>query len=72
MENINLLAAKSQIEGLQRLVARYVRKAEAAMTETAASRYWGLAASYSGRIGELRRMVAEKELAIVRKEVSVC
>lgn len=72
MENINLIAEKSQIEGLQRLVRRYERKAENAATETAASRYWGLAARYSGRIGELRRIVAEKELAIVGKEVAVC
>jgi hypothetical protein len=72
MENINLLAAKSQIESLQRQVRRFETKAEHAITETAASRYWGLAASYSGRIGELRRYVAEKELSIVGKEVSVC
>lgn len=72
MENINLIAAKSQIESLQRQVKRFETKAEHAMTETSASRYWGLAAHYSGRIGELRRYVAEKELAIVRKEVSVC
>lgn len=73
MENINLIAAKSQIEGLQRLVKRYERKAENAMSNTAASRYWGLAARYSGRIGELRKWVAERELNIIeRKEVSVC
>lgn len=72
MENINLIAAKSQIEGLQRLVKRYERKAETACSNTAASRYWGLAARYSGRVGELRRYVAEKELAIVGKEVAVC
>lgn len=72
MENINLLAAKSQIESLQKQVKRFETKAEHAFTETAASRYWGLAASYSGRIGELRRYVAEKELSIVGKEVSVC
>jgi hypothetical protein len=72
MENINLIAAKSQIEGLQMLVKRYERKAKKAQSETAASRYFGLAAHYSGRIGELRRYVAEKELAIVRKEVAVC
>lgn len=72
MENINLLAAKSQIEGLQMLVKRYERKAKNALSETAASRYWGLAARYSGRIGELRRYVAEKELAIVGKEAAVC
>ena len=72
MENINLLAAKSQIESLQKQVKRFETKAEHAFSETAASRYWGLAASYSGRIGELRRYVAEKELAIVRKEVEAC
>lgn len=72
MENINLLAAKSQIEDLQMLVKRYERKAKNAITEASASRYWGLAARYSLRIGELRRIVAEKELAIVGKEVSVC
>lgn len=73
MENINLIAAKSQIEGLQRLVKKYERKAENAMTNTTASRYWGLAARYSGRIGELRRWVAERELNIIeRKEVAVC
>lgn len=71
MESINLLAAKSQIEGLQRLVKKYERKAENAKTNTTASRYWGLAARYSGRIGELRRIVAEKELAIVGKEVAL-
>ena len=72
MENINLIAAKSQIEGLQMLVKRYERKAKNALSETAASSYWGLAAHYSGRIGELRRYVAEKELAIVGKEGALC
>ena len=72
MENINLIAAKSQIEGLQRLVRRYERKAETAMSNAAASRYWGLAARYSGRIGELRQIVAEKQLSIVGKGVAVC
>ena len=66
------MAAKSQIESLQKQVKRFETKAEHAFSETAASRYWGLAASYSGRIGELRRYVAEKELAIVRKEVEAC
>ena len=73
MENLTLLSAKSQIESLQRQVKRFETKAERAFTETAASRYWGLAASYSGRIGELRKFVAERELEIiVRKEVAVC
>lgn len=71
-KDLNLMSAKSQIEGLQMLVKRYERKAENAMSNTAASRYWGLASHYSLRIGELRRIVAEKELAIVGKEVSVC
>jgi len=71
-KDLNLMSAKSQIEGLQRIVKRYERKAENAMTNTAASRYWGLAARYSGRIGELRRWVAERELNIVGKEVAVC
>lgn len=72
MKSINLLAAKSQIESLQRQVKRFETKAKHAFTETAASRYWGLAARYSGRIGEMRRYVAEKELAIIGKEVTVC
>ena len=71
-KDLNLMSAKSQIEGLQRIVKRYEQKAENACSNTASSRYWGLAARYSGRIGELRRYVAEKELAIVGKEVSVC
>ena len=72
-KDLNLMSAKSQIESLQRQVRRFETKAEHAMTETAASRYWGLAASYSGRIGELRRWVAERELNIIeRKEVAVC
>jgi hypothetical protein len=71
-KDLNLMSAKSQIEGLQMLVKRYERKAKNALSETASSRYWGLASHYSGRIGELRRYVAEKELAIVGKEVPVC
>jgi len=72
MESINLLAAKFRIEEMQRLVEKYERKAKNALSETAASRYWGLASHYSGRIGELRRYVAEKELAIFGKGVPVC
>lgn len=73
MEKLTLISAKAQIASLEIQVKRYETKAERAHTDTAASRYWGLAANYSGRIGELRRWVAERELNIIeRKEVSVC
>lgn len=72
MENINLLAAKSQIESLQRQVKRFETKAENAATEKEASRYMTIAAIYSGRVGILRKLVAERELGIVRKEVALC
>lgn len=71
MNKLTLLGAKSQIESLELQVRRYEKKAEKAYSETAAARYWGLAAFYSGRIGELRRWVAERELNIIGKEV-VC
>jgi len=72
MENINLLAAKFQIEEMQRLVEKYEQKAELCGKCKQGDLYKLAASKYSERIGKLRRMVAEKELAIVGKEVAVC
>lgn len=72
MENINLLAAKFQIEEMQRLVEKYERMSELCGKCKQGELYRLAASKYSERIGKLRRMVAEKELAIVRKEVVLC
>lgn len=72
MENINLLAAKFQIEEMQRLVEKYERMAELCGNCTQGKLYRLAASKYSERIGKLRKFIAEKELAIVGKEVTVC
>lgn len=72
MKNINLLAAKFQIEEMQRLVEKYERMAELCGKCKQGDLYRLAASKYSERIGNLRKLVAEKELAIVRKEVAVC
>lgn len=72
MENISLLAAKFQIEEMQRLVEKYERMGELCGNTVQGNLYRLAASKYSERIGKLRRMVAEKELAIVRKEVVLC
>lgn len=72
MENISLLAAKFQIEEMQRLVEKYERMGELCGNTVQGNLYRLAASKYSGRIGKLRKLVAEKELAIVGKEVAVC
>ena len=72
MENINLLAAKFQIEEMQRLVEKYEQMGELCGSTVQGDLYRLAATKYSERIGKLRRMVSEKELAIVGKEVAVC
>lgn len=72
MENISLLAAKSQIEEMQRLVEKYERMGELCGNTVQGDLYRLAATKFSERIGKFRKLVAEKELAIVRKEVAVC
>jgi hypothetical protein len=72
MKNINLMAAKFQIEEMQRLVEKYERMAELCGKCTQGDLYKLAASKYSERIGKLRKLVAEKELSIVGKEVAVC
>lgn len=72
MESINLLSAKFQIEEMQRLVEKYERMSELCGKCKQGELYKLAASKYSERIGKLRRMVAEKELSIVGKEVAVC
>lgn len=72
MENISLLAAKFQIEEMQRLVEKYEQMGELCGNTVQGDLYRLAATKYSERIGKLRRYVAEKELSIVGKEVAVC
>ena len=59
-------------EEMQRLVEKYEQMAELCGNCTQGKLYKLAASKYSERIGKLRRYVAEKELAIVGKEVAVC
>lgn len=72
MKSINLLSAKFQIEEMQRLVEKYEQMGELCGNTVQGDLYRLAATKYSERIGKLRRIVAEKELAIFRKEVAVC
>ena len=72
MENISLLAAKFQIEEMQRLVEKYEQMGELCGNTVQGDLYRLAATKYSERIGKLRRYVAEKELLIIGKGVAVC